>query len=347
MIIDLSEYTEFHLQVGGHTTSKSRLKAYSGSLIKPFQDKDRGLREKAFYDLVFDQNLSKRGAVVVLNEIDTALVRLRPFLPRYYGCLYIASPPPFLPEDGEEMNNVSESECQPPSTNEGESAVDDGEETKNAESECKPPAIDEGEPPGGYLVLEDVTWKFHKPCVMDVKLGTRSYEATASPEKVAYEKSKFPLQEEMGIRIQGIKVYDPSTDKHIEYDKHFGRLPTSIEDVSRTFAHFFQFLQRPRRQHYLKKYIERLEELKSWFKSQDQVQFIASSLLFVHDQDKYTTENTSYDLRMIDFAHFRILDKDSKVRDAGEVRGIDTIIECLTILLHSEEKFDALWNTAV
>lgn len=89
-----------------------------------------------------------------------------------------------------------------------------------------------------FLVLEDLTAGRSWPCVMDVKVGTRSYEPDASPDKIAYEKSKFPLQETVGFRLQGIKVFDTATRAYIELDKHFGRAISSIEELASALGRF-------------------------------------------------------------------------------------------------------------
>lgn len=57
-----------------------------------------------------------------------------------------------------------------------------------------------------YLKLEDVTRKFMKPCIMDIKVGPVTYDMEADPEKIKREKSKFPALEEVGFQVVGIKV---------------------------------------------------------------------------------------------------------------------------------------------
>jgi len=44
------------------------------------------------------------------------------------------------------------------------------------------------------LVLRDVTAGMARPCVLDVKLGRRTYEPGMSPEKQAKELAKYPRQ---------------------------------------------------------------------------------------------------------------------------------------------------------
>jgi Inositol polyphosphate kinase len=88
-------------------------------------------------------------------------------------------------------------------------------------------------------VLEDLTWQRRSPCIMDVKIGTRSYDDTASPAKIAYERQKFPLQSVVGFRVQGIKIYDASERVYIEYDKHVGRGIECKTDLVPLFAKYF------------------------------------------------------------------------------------------------------------
>lgn len=57
-----------------------------------------------------------------------------------------------------------------------------------------------------YVKLEDVTRRFVKPCIMDVKLGQRSYDPFASQEKREQQIRKYPLMEEIGFLVLGMRV---------------------------------------------------------------------------------------------------------------------------------------------
>ena len=54
--------------------------------------------------------------------------------------------------------------------------------------------------------MEDVTAAFEKPCILDVKIGARTWDPEAPAEKVAYERSKYPLGQKLGFRLLGIRV---------------------------------------------------------------------------------------------------------------------------------------------
>ncbi|CAB1338104.1 unnamed protein product, partial [Coregonus sp. 'balchen'] len=56
-----------------------------------------------------------------------------------------------------------------------------------------------------YLKLEDVTRRFQKPCIMDVKIGQKSYDPFASYEKRDQQIKKYPLMEEIGFLVLGMR----------------------------------------------------------------------------------------------------------------------------------------------
>ncbi|KAJ1561401.1 hypothetical protein HK405_004025 [Cladochytrium tenue] len=61
--------------------------------------------------------------------------------------------------------------------------------------------------------------------VMDVKLGTRLYGVDASPEKRARmeEQARCTTSGETGLRICGMRIYDPATGSHEHLDRLYGR----------------------------------------------------------------------------------------------------------------------------
>lgn len=73
------------------------------------------------------------------------------------------------------------------------------------------------------MVLNDLNQHYRKPCVMDIKMGQQTFEPTATAEKKAREKKKYPYQEEVGFRITGFKVYDMVSENYVGFDKTLGR----------------------------------------------------------------------------------------------------------------------------
>ncbi|KAH9085849.1 hypothetical protein Ae201684P_005547 [Aphanomyces euteiches] len=152
-------------QVGGHAC----MKLYRGHVLKPFQSKNRGERELAFYE-----------------SVPTDV----PFVPAFYGVIRL----PSTDEDG----------------------------------------------PRRYLQIKNLLGGMIHPCIMDVKVGTKSYEPTASRDKIALEIAKCPLQATMGFRLQGIKVYWDSKQEHVSYDKYFFRDLATAESIEAAFVKYFE-----------------------------------------------------------------------------------------------------------
>uniref|UniRef100_A0A672YC89 Kinase n=1 Tax=Sphaeramia orbicularis TaxID=375764 RepID=A0A672YC89_9TELE len=132
-----------------------------------------------------------------------------------------------------------------------------------------------------YLKLEDVTRRFKKPCIMDVKLGQRSYDPYASQEKREQQIRKYPLMEEIGFLVLGMRVYKVCSDTCDSYDQHYGR-GLGKDTVKDGLAKFFHNGASLRKDAVLAS-IWRVQRILRWFESQRQLTFFASSLLFVYE----------------------------------------------------------------
>ncbi|CEG42473.1 inositol polyphosphate [Plasmopara halstedii] len=192
--------------------------------------------------------------------------------------------------------------------------------------------------PGQYLMLEDLTWDRKWPCIMDVKMGTQSYEDDASAEKIAHEKSKFPLQEIVGLRIQGIKVFDRAKMNYNVYDKYFGRNIADVDHLAQAFQRYFPANDIAKTIVLLEAFLRRLDQLRDWFEKQRGTRFIASSFLFLYDGERSiqdpnaVAETFGADIRLIDFAH--ATQSLSPTQDDGLRTGIATLINCFQTLYH-------------
>ncbi|KAM7382232.1 hypothetical protein PAMA_012883 [Pampus argenteus] len=132
-----------------------------------------------------------------------------------------------------------------------------------------------------YLKLEDVTRRFVKPCIMDVKLGQRSYDPFASQEKREQQIRKYPLMEEIGFLLLGMRVYKLCSDTFDSYDQHYGRglVKDTIKDGLAKFFNNGVCLRKDA----VSASICRVQRILRWFESQHQLAFYASSLLFVYE----------------------------------------------------------------
>ncbi|XP_069836421.1 inositol polyphosphate multikinase [Dendropsophus ebraccatus] len=140
-------------------------------------------------------------------------------------------------------------------------------------------------PPGStndlYLKLEDVTRKFNKPCIMDVKIGQKSYDPHASAEKIQQQISKYPLMEEIGFLVLGMRVYHMDSDNFEIQNQHYGRSLTK-DTIKHGLSKFFNNGCYVRKD-VVSACLQKVQNILQWFENQDTLHFYASSLLFVYD----------------------------------------------------------------
>ncbi|XP_067285344.1 inositol polyphosphate multikinase isoform X2 [Pseudorasbora parva] len=132
-----------------------------------------------------------------------------------------------------------------------------------------------------YLKLEDVTRRFHKPCIMDVKIGQRSYDPFASQEKREQQIRKYPLMEDIGFLVLGMRVYKVASDSFDTYDQHYGRglVKDTIKEGLSKFFYNGDILRKDA----ITASILKVQKILQWFEGQSRFHFYASSLLFVYE----------------------------------------------------------------
>ncbi|XP_041124348.1 inositol polyphosphate multikinase-like isoform X2 [Polyodon spathula] len=132
-----------------------------------------------------------------------------------------------------------------------------------------------------YLKLDDVTRKFNKPCIMDVKIGQKSYDPYALKEKKDQQIKKYPLMEEIGFLVLGMRIYQVNTDSYETHDQHYGR--GLIKETIKDGLTKFFFNGNSIRKDAIAAGIQKVQKILQWFESQSQFHFYASSLLFVYE----------------------------------------------------------------
>ncbi|XP_058446767.1 inositol-trisphosphate 3-kinase A-like isoform X2 [Malaya genurostris] len=224
---------------------------------------------------------------------------------------------------------------------------------------------DDGE--STYIQLQDLLSDYYQPCVMDCKIGVRTYleeELSKAKEKPKLRKDMYekmiqidpnaPTEEEhrakgvtkprymvwretisststLGFRIEGIKKSDGTSSKDFKTTK-------SREQITEAFKEFTEGFP-----HALPKYIQRLKAIRATLSYSDffrRHEVIGSSLLFVHDR-----HNAS--VWLIDFAKTVVLpdsvtishDSTWKVgnHEDGYLIGINNLIEIFDELLEARQ----------
>ncbi|XP_046382454.1 inositol-trisphosphate 3-kinase A isoform X1 [Ischnura elegans] len=219
-----------------------------------------------------------------------------------------------------------------------------------------------------YLQLQDLLGDFTSPCVMDCKIGVRTYleeelaKAKEKPKlrKDMYEKmiqidANAPTEEEhrlkgvtkprymvwretisstatLGFRIEGIRKADGKSSKDFKTTKTKDQVMAAFRDFVSGFPHA------------VPKYIQRLKAIRatldvSEFFSSHEV--IGSSLLFVHDKN-------NANVWLIDFAKTLVLPNGLKIdhssrwvvgnHEDGYLSGINNLIQIFTEMQELDQK---------
>jgi len=184
-----------------------------------------------------------------------------------------------------------------------------------------------------YIVIEDLTASYLRPCLLDIKMGARHYGDHATPEKIEYEKLKATTTttSTLGLRICGMKVFDVVQDAYLEKNKDAGKKVTKDTIVPHLAAFFHN--GRAQRMDVLLRIKQKLNDLLLALRkldAKDSYRLYSTSLLFVYEgaeRDSSST-NAKCDVRMIDFAHVHPLTEGTE-NDDGYVWGLGNLVGLL------------------
>ncbi|KAF0716512.1 Aste57867_2806 [Aphanomyces stellatus] len=186
-----------------------------------------------------------------------------------------------------------------------------------------------------YLVLGDLTQGFVRPCILDIKMGTRQHGQHASPQKVRSHsaKCKATTSASLGFRLCGMQIFQPADGRYVLRDKHWGRT-LKVGDIKPALQ-FFLSTGDSLRIDAVKVLLTRLRALQGVIQNTTGIRFWGASLLLVYEGDPQSAVRT--DMRLIDFANCHH-DTSITTPDEGLLLGLHNLITYLGAIQDSSHE---------
>lgn len=266
----------FRYQVAGH----SLLLWHAGTVCKPLIQ-----REHDWY-----------------THVENFLPILIPFIPKFYGVLDTDTMSESIKQELGLAPNRSliQSNNQTTSRSPGHQSNNScpfasslvAKLTKSASSQSLNQSINQSVS-DRYLVIEDLTFAYSQPCIMDLKVGTRQHGLEDSIDKIASKARKCAnsTSSRLGLRLCGMQVYHSATQRLVHRDKYAGRA-LSVPGFMQTLREFFSN-GRCLRFEIMGALLARLCLFRATLAQLTHYRFYSSSLLLVYEGANIDSENDS------------------------------------------------------
>nr|AFB75401.1 IPK2 protein [Vitis vinifera] len=200
-----------------------------------------------------------------------------------------------------------------------------------------------------HLVLQDVVSGCHNPCIIDVKIGSRTWYLQASEDYIqrSLKKDRETTTLSLGFRISGLQIYDSKESGFWRPEKKLV-LGFTADDVRVVLRKFVSSNSPTDSDSELDcsfasavyggstGILAQLLELKAWFEDQTIFHFFSCSILIMYDKEAILKGMSSgAEIKLIDFAH---VVEGEGVIDHNFLGGLCSLIKMISEILTSPDE---------
>lgn len=189
------------------------------------------------------------------------------------------------------------------------------------------------------LELEDLARMYNHPCIIDIKIGHRTWYPDADESYIERCKKKdaSTTQLDLGFKICGMQVYRHSVGGYWRASKRWCKTLSraTIDRALESFVHNGNGLNPMDVFGGPGGVIHQLSLLEEWFAHQTEFRFYSSSILILYEGDAKSSSETNVSIRMVDFAHAFSMKKEEFTleRDENYLEGLKSFKARLVRLL--------------
>lgn len=192
------------------------------------------------------------------------------------------------------------------------------------------------------MELEDLARAYRHPCIIDIKVGFRTWYPHAEERYIQRCRGKdaSTTQAALGFKICGMQVFRHGAGGYWRASKRWCKtLPVELVDKALlSFAHNDHGLRPADVYGGAAGAIAQLEALEAWFSVQQDFHFYSSSVLLLYEGDANCEEEAKVGVRMVDFAH--TFQSEGRGRDTNFLAGLRALLARLRAVVHSTVAHD-------